>query len=386
MNILFIHHGKGIGGAPLSLLNLLKELKNHGYKLKVLFIYDSDVVNLFREEKIELEVLNQKFYKYFYKYYGHSEAGYYKWFQLLAQSWRLISWLLSAFYFTKKILKKENPDILHLNSSVLTDWCLASRNIKAKKIIHIREPLAKGYFGIRRNIIRYIYSKYCDHIIAISKDNLERVNLPAKSSLVYNTIDFKIFNFKKCAVYHCDDHFKLLYLGGLHKAKGFNILVDALKYLDHNIQIIFCGYYSDSSWIKLLFSKMHKKLKIAKGLENVKILGVVNDIQNIMAKVDLVIFPATIPHFARPIIEAGAMGKPVIASDLPGMEELVINNETGLLVEPNNPKSLAISINELCRDQARCKKLGENGYKRAMELFTVQVAVKKIMDIYESVL
>ncbi|MBK6912268.1 MAG: glycosyltransferase family 4 protein [Ignavibacteriales bacterium] len=232
-----------------------------------------------------------RIYKYFYKYYGHSEAGFYKWYQIFAQTRRIISWVLSAFYYSKKILEKENSDIIHFNSSVLTDWCIASRNLKAKKIIHIREPLARGYFGIRRDLLRYIYSKYCDHIIAISPDNMRRVNLPNKTSVVYNPINFNDFDYSKYSQQSNEKVKKILFLGGIHKAKGFDVLVDALKYLNSNIQIILCGYYSDSNSSQQLFSKMHKKLKNCKSSKNVQILGVVNDIQNVIASVDVVIFP-----------------------------------------------------------------------------------------------
>ena len=59
-----------------------------------------------------------------------------------------------------------------------------------------------------------------------------------------------------------------------------------------------------------------------------------------MAACDLLVFPATTNHFARPIVEAGAMGKPVVASRFPIIEELVKNGETGFSFRPENPALL----------------------------------------------
>ncbi len=58
------------------------------------------------------------------------------------------------------------------------------------------------------------------------------------------------------------------------------------------------------------------------------------DIPSIINSSDIIVFPSVVPHFARSIIEAGAMAKPSIASNIGGPDELIINGETGLLVPP----------------------------------------------------
>jgi glycosyltransferase involved in cell wall biosynthesis len=75
--------------------------------------------------------------------------------------------------------------------------------------------------------------------------------------------------------------------------------------------------------------------------------GVRQDIPQVLAASDVLVFPSTVPHFARPVIEAAAMGKPAIASDVGGPAELVVNGETGLLVPPKDAHALAEAIVEL---------------------------------------
>ena len=104
-----------------------------------------------------------------------------------------------------------------------------------------------------------------------------------------------------------------------------------------------------------------------------------------MAASDLIVFPATVGHFARPIIEAGFMKKPVIASDLAPLDELVINNQTGYLIDPQDIDLWADKLFLLLTDKDLNKKMGEAGYKFCTQHFTIQNQIKIIENIYESI-
>ena len=136
IKILFIHHGYGIGGAPINLLNIIKELDFKYYEPVVLLLQESEVRRIFEEEKINVISTKLYFYRFFYKYYCHSIPSYIKWYQLITLFYISFIWLLSKYFFTYKVLKDFKPDIIHLNSSVLTDWLFESQKI-AKTIIHL---------------------------------------------------------------------------------------------------------------------------------------------------------------------------------------------------------------------------------------------------------
>ncbi|MBK6912272.1 MAG: hypothetical protein IPH11_00785 [Ignavibacteriales bacterium] len=61
--------------------------------------------------------------------------------------------------------------MLYLNSSVLSDFAFAAKRQKIKNLVHIREPIAQGIFGLRKKLISLIFNYACDDIIAISHDN-----------------------------------------------------------------------------------------------------------------------------------------------------------------------------------------------------------------------
>ena len=112
-------------------------------------------------------------------------------------------------------------------------------------------------------------------------------------------------------------------------------------------------------------------------------LGPIQDIPQAMASSDLIGFPATVGHFARPIIEAGFMKKPVIASDLAPLDELVVNNQTGYLVDPNDTDAWADKLLLLLTDKDLNKKMGDAGYNFCIQHFTVIAQKKFIENIYE---
>jgi glycosyltransferase involved in cell wall biosynthesis len=393
--ILFVHHGKGIGGAPISLLYTIQQLKFYDYTVKVLFIFNSDVVNIFSENNIETKVIQSAFYKKFYKYFAHSEAGFIKWYQIIKLFRVFISWVISAFFLSSKYLKKEKPDIIHINSSVLSDWAFAAKRLNIKTICHIREPIANGYFGLRKTILRKLFDYSANHIIAISEDNARRINLPKKTTVIYNFVDFKYFNKDITGTIQNKNNKKyILYLGGFSKLKGFHILVESLKYLDKDIKVLFAGYYpkillnSFKRKIKylLLFSyrKWNSSMHTMQKSNNTLEIGVSTNIPDLIASSEAVVFPSTKPHFARPIIEAQAMAKPAIASDVQGMDEIIEHNKTGLLVKKNDAKALAIAINTLCSNKQLREKMGEKSYLNAKKYFS-SLNINKIINIYNNI-
>ena len=111
-----------------------------------------------------------------------------------------------------------------------------------------------------------------------------------------------------------------------------------------------------------------------------------SDSLSLIAAADIVVFPAVEPHFARPVIEAGAVAKPVVASNLEGIKELIQNGVTGILIKPNKPKLLAAAIVRILSDGQLAGAMGEAGYLQAKEKFSAEKNCAKIMEIYDRIL
>ena len=86
------------------------------------------------------------------------------------------------------------------------------------------------------------------------------------------------------------------------------------------------------------------------------------------------------------MMEAMAMGKPVIASDVGGVYSVVCDGATGLLVPPSDSRRLAERIQELLNDPIAARAIGEAGRQLIREDFNVETMVERTVDLYDQVL
>lgn len=105
----------------------------------------------------------------------------------------------------------------------------------------------------------------------------------------------------------------------------------------------------------------------------------------LMAIMDVMVVPSRFEGFGLTAAEAMAAGKPVVASDVFGLKEVVIHNETGFLFPAENIEMLKDLLQRLCKDRNLRKKLGDNGQKRAESVFGMDLFSKKISALYKQI-
>ena len=113
-NILFIHHGTGIGGASICLKELVLSMVDE-IEPTILCLKNSSAVPFFKESGIETIFLNTFFYRKIYSFWPHIEGTTYSLTSLMLMPRFFISYILNALYFSRNVLKKYEFDILYLN-------------------------------------------------------------------------------------------------------------------------------------------------------------------------------------------------------------------------------------------------------------------------------
>lgn len=388
--ILFIHHAAGWGGAPNCMLKLIQYLDRTKYTAEVLLLKNSIVADKLTEARIRYKVAGSSFYRKFYHFFAHSDAGKVRWYRIDSYFMMSISWLLSRYYFAGKELSRHEFDIVHLNSSVLTDW-MAPASKLGKVIIHVREPFSHGKFDLLHHFFSDQMKKYADQIIAISEDNANRVCLPFKTKVIYDFAEVPA----RVADVNSYSSRKVLYLGGSSPSKGFYTLVDALDYLDESILIYFGGEYviteKHGNIIQIIKYHLSKARKRNAAIEKIskhpkaKVIGMVYNVNDYLDEVCCMVSPFAVPHFSDPVIESYLHRKPAIGSDVKGMEEIIENNLTGLIFRKNDPVKLAMAINNLVDNPQRAKLMGEAGYKIAISKFT-PLNISQIENVYDKII
>jgi len=245
----------------------------------------------------------------------------------------------------------------------------------------------------RRRIRNIILAKFTDKFIAVSQDmkncliRYENVH-PGKIDVIFNGVEInkKINNsniqkIKKELGLNSSD----LIIGivaRLAVVKGHRTLLKAFAYVSNTIANVKLLIIGDGPLTNEL-EKYALELKISK---KVIFLGTRNDINDLLSLIDVFTLSSVHEGISLTLLEAMASKKPIVTTAVGGNVEVVRNNITGILVPPNNPKALADALSLLLLDKDKAKKMGESGYIRYKNEFTLDKMVYQYEHIYENLL
>jgi len=117
----------------------------------------------------------------------------------------------------------------------------------------------------------------------------------------------------------------------------------------------------------------------------VRFIGKVKNVAPLLAACDVLAFAGTVPHFPRPVYEAGLMKKPVVIFDMQGITENVEDGITGIVVRERSGKALGQALRALLSDPDKMVKMGEAGYRKAKSLPDMTEIASSVLSIYEEI-
>jgi len=184
-----------------------------------------------------------------------------------------------------------------------------------------------------------------------------------------------------------EDRKIILYLGRIHKIKGIDILIKAYAYLRNQMNfrdVVLVIVGPDDGYLNEA-----KRLAQALGVsDSVLFTGPLYGEDKLAAYVDseVYVLPSRYEIWGMTVLEAYACGKPVVASEVGGLKDLVKVGETGLLFEPGNVKQLAEGIfNILSNYDNMAKEMGLRGKNFVKENFTIERVIEKLEKLYKKI-
>ena len=184
----------------------------------------------------------------------------------------------------------------------------------------------------------------------------------------------------------------VLYCGNWAVWKGVDVLIDAMpelvkEYPDIKLVTAWGEAYDWYDERKVMISKKIKELGLDK---NVIELGIVKDIQALMAACDVFVAPFRntdgVADQPLSILEAMACGRPIVATNVGGIPEIVRHKINGLLIAPNNVHVLKNALLFILGNKNEAKKMGDNAAKYVAENYSVDVVAEKMERMYEGVI
>jgi glycosyltransferase involved in cell wall biosynthesis len=389
--ILFIHHGSVAGGAPLSMLYTMQGMRDAGYEpLAALAKPSAELHDLYNSKGFA--TIEIPWMPIWITWSGSEGKRWnpYMW-RGIYRAWR--KWK-NAHLKLEALLDDENIDIVHLNSAALSNPAALLMRLDRPFVWHVREH-GPGHKGYRYGFLKDLILK-ADRVVFLSKaEQMSWTGANVHGTVVHNFINFEQFDAELPGQGVRDslgipaDKKVILYVGGKKKHKGVFELLDGLGEVKKRLGDTFVCLMPDSAIDPVNPGKVGRRMLEMiqqKDLaENCILRPFDPNIVGLFAACDLLVFPATKPHFARPVIEASAMGKAVIASNLKAIDELVIDGVTGFLVDVNSKEALVDKLLILLQSEELRSEMGANGIKFARENFEYNSQMKKIIKIYENV-
>lgn len=183
------------------------------------------------------------------------------------------------------------------------------------------------------------------------------------------------------------------FVGRITRQKGVEHLVKAARSFDKDVQLVLCAGAPDTPEIAARTEKLVHDLQAERdGIVWVQEMLDKPRIQEILTAADTFVCPSIYEPLGIVNLEAMACGTAVVASDVGGIPEVVVDGTTGNLVhyDENDPEAferdLAAAVNAMVADRERAKKFGVAGRQRAVDSFSWATIAQQTVDIYSSLI
>lgn len=281
----------------------------------------------------------------------------------------------------RKWITDKQIDIVHANSLRMVLYCIAVRKFTKQKfkIVYTKHNVTvleeKNPF-----VFAHLLNKFVERIITVSeyeKNNLVKAGIkPGKITTIYNGVDLKQFTFHQKEK---GDTFNVGILARLSEEKNHELFIKIADQLRHipNIMFYIAGDGPEKEKIKEMIQTLNLSQKI-------KMVGAVQNPESFIKDMDLLILTSHREVFPMVILEAMAVGTPIISINRGGIGEAIIENKTGFLINEHSVedfcnKILDIELNEEIRNQ-----FIENALTKVQTEFSLEQMVGNTLKEYEN--
>ena len=305
-----------------------------------------------------------------------------------------------------KLFKREKPDIVHVHTPIAAVLGrVAAKFAKVPNIIYtahgfyFHENMKPLTYKVTLNIEKYMARFFTDYLFTQSQEdadtaienkfiNKERIKAIGNGVDIWQEFNSKNINFEDIKLLKDELNINkpdiiITFIGRLVREKGILDILEGFDHLDRdNVKLIVVGdiFQGDRDFETVNIIEKYKKNK------NIIFTGIRKDINNILYVTDIFCLPSYREGMPRSIIEAMAMECAVIATDIRGCREEVVDGVTGYLIKVGNWNDVNSKIHMILNNQKLLQIMKFNGRKRAEDLYDENKVVRLQLDVFEKLL
>jgi len=356
VRVLHVIPNFGPGGAERLLVNLLEEFDRERFQVAAVSLYPETGTILEREIREKgLEVY------YFNKHKGPD-------LRMIRELWH--------------IFRDFRPDVVHTHRYVLRYTLLPAFFCHIPVQVHTVHNVAQKEVDRVGKFVHWLAFRWAGVVpvsisqeVAVTVRNLYGKNI--ETPVIYNGIPtgrFFAYSNRKDE----NNNIILLHVGRFSPQKNHKLLIEAFALVVKECSKLRLWLVGDGE----LKSDI-EKLVVQKGLQSyVSFLGIRADVAELLGQCDIFVLPSDWEGVPLTILEAMAAGKPVIATAVGGVPELVKDGETGILIPPQDPQALVQAILKLATNSELGEQMGQTGQKRAQEQFDISRTAREYESLY----
>ena len=302
------------------------------------------------------------------------------------------------------LMKREKIDIVHSQGGRADFFArMAARWARVPIVVSTIAMPVEGYdVKLMRRLIYIVLDRFSERFVdrfMVVSEPLRQTLIqkhridPEKVVKIYNGIEIDEYNIEGEGIrgqgsgvrkeFGLGDGVPVIgAIGRLVWQKGFEYLIEAVPLITKKLPetkflIVGEGPLKESLAVK------SERLKVR---DNLIFTGFRRDIKEILASIDLLAMPSLLEGLPMVLLEAMAMRKPIVASDIDGISELLDNGKTGLLVLPKEPRALTEAIIDSLTHRDKARQMGLTARRVVEERFSVNTMVGKVEGVYQELL
>jgi glycosyltransferase involved in cell wall biosynthesis len=382
--IAFFHQSSDLYGSDRILLDLADGVQRAGGKAVVLLPDTGPLTEEFAARNIEFHTLPVL-------KLSRSRFGLKGLFNLLLE-------MLNALSAYDHVFGDRKVDIVHSNTLAVLGGALWARRRRIPHLWHVHEIIEHPW--IAAHVFPRLINAMADQVVCNSDATCQwlRDALPGlgkKMRVIRNGVQSPT----------CSDELTIAELqikfrpagtrlavglvGRINRLKGHNLLMDAVELLHRqgvdDFSVVFIG--SAPPGQEVYQSQLAERIARSPLRVRIVVQGFTANVWPIYAALDIVCVPSTEPEsFGLVAAEAMSMGKPVLASRLGALSEVVVDGSTGLTFDPKDTEALAAALEKLLGDDAMRMSMGCAGKERIFAEFSVDTMLETFLSLYDSII